>query len=267
MKKGLVQWQRRKRAVELLDVVNKKSDRCYLIHYSCESFYNIKDGHTPRITSIAVRNYDSGQTYSFSIHKSAEQFKIPMDDIDKKYNELEKSMLDQYFEFVKNKECIKYIHWNMRDINFGFQAIEHRYRVLGGEPCLIDSEKKLDLARELIALHGIKYIGHKPHGRLHNLLEFNHITMKDILTGQEEAECFDNKDFVRLHQSTLRKVDAIANILERTLNNSLKTKASFWDRYGVYPEALSDVIIQHWLWSLVTIIIAIVTIISWLKWL
>ena len=29
--------------------------RVLFIHYSCESFYDIKDGHTPRITSIAVQ--------------------------------------------------------------------------------------------------------------------------------------------------------------------------------------------------------------------
>lgn len=38
-----------------------------IIHYSCESFYNIKDGRTPRITSIAVRFFNTGQTVTLFI--------------------------------------------------------------------------------------------------------------------------------------------------------------------------------------------------------
>jgi len=39
----------------------------WVIHYSCESFYDRPNGASPRITSIAVRKLDSGQTLSFSI--------------------------------------------------------------------------------------------------------------------------------------------------------------------------------------------------------
>ena len=55
---------------------------------------------------------------------------------------------------------MKYMHWNMRDINYGFPAIEHRYRVLGGNPVIIDDDKKLDLARLLIDIYGVGYAGH-----------------------------------------------------------------------------------------------------------
>jgi len=27
----------------------------------------------------------------------------------------------------------KWIHWNMRDVNFGFEAIVNRYKILGGK--------------------------------------------------------------------------------------------------------------------------------------
>lgn len=66
------------------------------------------------------------------------------------------------------------------------------------------------LARELIALFGIEYAPHGANGRLHSLMELNHITAKDALTGAEEAKAFEDKKFVRLHQSTLRKVDVMA---------------------------------------------------------
>jgi hypothetical protein len=38
----------------------------------------------------------------------------------------------------------------MRNINFGFQAIEHRYKVLGGKPYIVEDDRKVDLAKLLI---------------------------------------------------------------------------------------------------------------------
>ena len=46
-----------------------------IIHYSCESFVDKEDGTTPRITTIAVRYFESNQTKTFSIQEVAEQKK------------------------------------------------------------------------------------------------------------------------------------------------------------------------------------------------
>jgi hypothetical protein len=37
----------------------------------------------------------------------------------------------------------------MRNINFGFQAIEHRYKVFG-KPYIVEDDRKVDLAKLLI---------------------------------------------------------------------------------------------------------------------
>lgn len=97
----------------------------------------------------------------------------------------------------------------MRDINYGFAALEHRFRVLGGEPFVLPEGKKFDLARALIALYGVSYTGHP---RLTTLIEKNHIAHRDFLSGQEEADAFDAQDYIKLHQSTLRKVDICQDI-------------------------------------------------------
>ena len=73
MGQELKKWKRRNSALKQIDEIESKRDNVLIIHYSCESFYDIKDGRTPRVTSIAVRNFSTGQTSSFSIHKSAEQ--------------------------------------------------------------------------------------------------------------------------------------------------------------------------------------------------
>lgn len=142
-------------------------------------------GHTPRITSIAVYNYQNAQTNSFSIHKMAEKKHIMIDDIECHYDKLEKGMLNEFFKFAKEHKTYFWIHWNMRDINYGFKAIEHRYSVLGGNPYKIPDSNKIDLARQLINCYGVGYVGY-PH--IEKLLEKNNIKAKDYLTGQQEAE-------------------------------------------------------------------------------
>lgn len=236
-----------------------------IIHYSCESFYDIKDGRTPRVTSIAVRNFSTAQTSSFSIHKSAEQSGVPAEDISTKYDELERKMLDEYFDFIKSRDGYSFIHWNMRDINYGFQAIEHRYKVLGGQPFTIDDARKFDLAKELISLYGVTYAPHGQSGRLHSLMELNKITARDALTGPQEAAAFEGREFVKLHQSTLRKVDVMANVLERTLDGSLQTTSSWWSVHGAHPAVVVEVVTEHWAWSIFVGLLAIVGLAASLK--
>ncbi|HAU0120864.1 TPA: hypothetical protein JBJ82_00850 [Legionella pneumophila] len=264
MEKLITRWKRRKEALDKLSLIDKSRSTHYIIHYSCESFYKIDDGRTPRITSIAIRNLESAQTKSFSIHKIAEEKEFNIKNIREKYDDLEKNMLDEYFDYIKNLTNSSFIHWNMRDINYGFQAIEHRYKVLGGEPYHIDDTRKIDLARNLVALYSVKYMKHKPHGRLHNLLEFNKISIKNICTGEEEANAFDNGEYIKLHQSTLKKVDAMANIIERINDNSLITQARWIDKYGLHPQAIIDLLKNHWLVSLIIFLIAISPIAVWL---
>ena len=139
-------------------------------------------------------------------------------------------MLDAFFEHIGGHRGMKYLHWNMRDINYGFAAIEHRYRVLGGNPAfIIQDENKFDLARLLIDIYGV---GYTEHPRLTTLLDKNKIQPRDFLKGASEAEAFEQGNFVGLHQSTLRKVDMIANLAGRARDRSLKTNTTWWEMHG-----------------------------------
>ncbi|WP_084462757.1 hypothetical protein [Oceanibaculum pacificum] len=220
---------RQKAARNTLDRMFAESANAWIIHYSCESFYDRPDGRSPRVTSIALRKLDSAQTVSFSIHQTAERRGIPFDRIEQHYDELEQEMLDNFFAHLGGHRGMKYLHWNMRDANYGFQAIEHRYRVLGGEPFVIDDNNKIDLSRLLIDIYGVGYIDHP---RMERLLDKNHIAPRDFLSGAEEARAFEDRNFVGLHQSTLRKVDVIANIAGRAHDRNLKTNASWWAMHG-----------------------------------
>jgi hypothetical protein len=220
---------KQKKARKSLDELNADSKNVWVVHYSCESFYDRKDGMSPRITSIAVRRLSDGQTKSFSIHQVAERKKVIGPSIEKKYDVLEKQMLAEFFKFVATHSTSKFLHWNMRDSNYGFQAMEHRMNVLGGKPNSVADENKFDLARLLIEIYGVGYIGHP---RLEKLLEKNSIKALDFLTGAQEAAAFEKKDYVALHQSTLRKVDVMANVFERAHARQLLTNTSRWEMHG-----------------------------------
>jgi hypothetical protein len=52
------------------------------------------------------------------------------------------------------------------------------------------------------------------------------------MTGAEEAAAFENRNFVGLHQSTLRKVDVIADLVARAQDRNLKTNTTWWEMHG-----------------------------------
>lgn len=234
--------QKRRQAKIELSKLMSKSDQVIVIHYSCESFYDRPDGSSPRITSIAVRNLDSGQTTSFSIHQVAERKGYSAYVLEQYYNQLEKLMLDEFYEYVRRHSSHIWLHWNMRDINYGFPAIAHRYKVLQGNPEEVNESKLVDLSRLSIAIYGVGYIQHP---RLKSLVEKNRITHRDFLDGKAEADAFINKQYVKLHQSTLRKIDVFANIVERAIDGSLKTNSTWKDVYGSYPAAVIEFIKEN----------------------
>lgn len=251
-------YHERKEALSRIKKIREDSGNAFVIHYSCESFYSTPEGRTARVTSLAVRNLSSAQTKSFSIHKIAEQKEIAIADIPNHYDELEKEMLKEFFEFVKMNSGRTFVHWNMRDNNYGFAAIEHRFKVLGGEPVVIDEVQKFDLARALVSVYGIGYVGHGEAGRFLGICKLNKITDKDALTGKSEADAFENKEYIALHLSTLRKIDMMANVFERTEDNSLKTNSRLFEIYGRHPQILVEAIREHWVWSLIVIIAVLI---------
>lgn len=242
-----------KKAKDLINGFYDNDSHCLLIHYSCESFYDIKDGRTPRITSIAVRYLNTAQTKSFSIHKIAELRKISIEKICENYDTLEKEMLNDFFSFVEEHKDYRWIHWNMRDINYGFEALKYRATILGAKSFDIKDDNKYDLARLLIDRYGDKY---SEHPRLQSIIEMNNINPKNWLNGSDEAKAFDEKEYVKLHQSTLSKVDTFETLLRFSAEGKLKTKAKLIDIYGISPQGLFELAKDYWLFSIVTLILS-----------
>lgn len=262
MPSELHRLRERREAISQLREIRRNARNAFVIHYSCESFYDTVDGKTARVTSIAVRNLATGQTYSFSIHKLAEQQGYTLADVPNHYDELERRALDEFFDFLRAHPGHTLLHWNMRDINYGFPALEHRYKVLKGNPYKVPDEKKFDLARAMVSIYSRSYIGHGDDGRFLNVCRFNKVTDKDALTGAQEANAFEQQQYVKLHQSTLRKVDMMANVFERAEDGSLETKARWREIYGLHPKVVVEFIREHWVWSLIAMVAVIVGLVA-----
>jgi hypothetical protein len=172
----------------------------------------------------------------------AELQKLPFDKIEQNYDALELKMLEAFFAHVGSYKGAKYLHWNMRDINYGFAALEYRYKILGGDPIVIDDDKKFDLSRILIDIYGTGYIDHP---RIEKLLAKNSIRPLNFMTGKQEAEAFEQRNFVGLHQSTLRKVDVLANFATRAHDRNLKTNTSWWEMHGGHLRSVLEWIIEN----------------------
>ena len=239
--------KQQKSARETLADIFASPDNVYVVHYSCESFYDRTDGNSPRITSIALRNLETAQTVSFSIHQVAEIDGVPLEAIEEHYDELEERMLKRFFCHIRRFQDRRYLHWNMRDVNYGFQAIEHRFRVLTGgreSPYEVEDRHKVDLSRLLIDIYGSNYTGHP---RLPSLITRGGTKElpPQFLTGEDEAKAFETHDYIALHQSTLRKVHVFANIASLAHRNKLKTNTNWWQMRSGNLLVVLDWITNH----------------------
>lgn len=235
-------------ARKVIEKIYGQSEYALVIHYSCESFFKINDGVSPRIVCVCVRGLKHGGVKSFSLHHYAEKKKIPHPEIRLKYEELEKELLTDFFKYVKEHKNYKWMHWNMRNVNFGFQALEHRFEVLGGLPEIVPESSKVNLAALLQTIYGVKYC---PDPVLVNLCNLNGLESEYFLSGKEESEAFDNEEYYKMYQSTTKKVDYISYIGTKALEGRLKSHSRWWKRYRLHPKLLVELWQSSWVFKVV----------------
>jgi len=252
--------KKRSEALKKLTQLVADKRRVLLIHYASEDFANRPDGTSARVTSIAVRNLDSAQTESFSIHQCAERLRVPSADVKAKIQELENELLSQFNSFMtKHHGGYTWVHWNMRDSNYGFPAIYHRCRTQGIDPNELDPASLFDLSRCLVDIYGPNYIEHP---RLPSLMARNQITDLGFLSGPEEVDAAARGDFVSVHRSTLRKVDTFEAIISKANAGTLVTNYRWRDIYGSSPKDLVIFLKEHWVYSLLGIITLVIGLIA-----
>jgi hypothetical protein len=249
----------RREAKQTLEKLTGAKGKILVTHYSCESFYG-KAGYTPRVTSIGILNKENNEATIFSLHLTAQIMKKNLANISTlDLDEVEKHMLSEFENFVRDHINYIWIHWNMRSASYGFQAISNRYRILGGDEITIPDTNKIDLRKVFGQLFTFNFEKDEPNGQLLNLAERNKISRRDALPGREEAAAFENKNYLSLHMSTLRKVEIIDRLLTAYQSGKLKHNATFKDTYdlsipGVFS-LVKDSPILFLIWSILIFVI------------
>lgn len=158
------------------------------------------------------------------------------------YLRLKKKLLSDFFSFVERNKSKVWIHWNMSSDNFGFKALEHRFRVLGGIPVIFDDSKKVNLSHLFVDLYDKDYAKHP---RIDDLMKMNHIKPHDFFPGYsdkpditDETNLLQQGRYKEIQISCLRKVDVFANFLNLAIDDELVVKTPRWKRYGITAKGL-----------------------------
>lgn len=206
---------------EFFSEAKKHPDRFYIVHYSCQNLNDGNEGLSPRVTSIAVVFFANDQTVSFSTHSIAEEIGITCADVATRYDEVEKRLLESFYTFVRDRRDKYWVHWNTRNIAYGFEHIEHRFRTLTRtEAPVIPVEQRINLNDMLADRYGTGYANHP---KMPDLVSLNAGLPRLFLTGAEEVQAFARGEFIRMHQSTLSKVGFFRQVMQKVFEGRLKT--------------------------------------------
>ena len=208
---------------ELIRKLKKEPENFYIVHYSCQSLYDDNESLSPRITSIVVAHFATEQTVSFSTHAIAERLAIDRENVRQHFDDIEANLLSDFYEFVKDRKENYWIHWNMRNLMYGFEHLEHRCRVLGRSDTIrIPFERRINLNDMLARRYGAAYA---PHPKMKSLMELNGAIHRHFLTGEEEVNAFNSGEYIRMHNSTLCKVEFFHYAIRAMISGRLRTKS------------------------------------------
>lgn len=227
--------ERQRQARRTLSRLFQRPETVWVVHYACQSFAPGKGIKSPRITALVARNLGTGHSETFSLHAEAELMGLNPVGVLARLDALERSMLDKYFAFLRVNFRMSFLHWKMRSATYGFQAIEHRYAVLGGTPVQIAEQNRVDLAWLLEEIYGPAYVA-APH--FETLARLNNIPLGGFLPGSAEADAFVHSDYLAVQRSTSAKVGLLFDIAHRAESGTLVTETSWLSmNLGAFREA------------------------------
>lgn len=219
---------------DFIKAIKKYPENFFIIHYSCQNLNDDNQTLSPRITSIAILCYQTEQTISFSTHTIAEELGISKEDIASHLDKIEFTLLEQFFEFIQDRKDKYWIHWNMINITYGFEHLEHRFKVLGGKAKIIPVEHRINLHSIIAKRYGSNYAKNP---KMISLMELNGGRHRNFLTGKEEVIAFENNEFSKMHKSTLVKINFFHFVIRQIILGKLKTDSK---RIGVNIDNLLE---------------------------
>jgi hypothetical protein len=216
----------KKSAINTFELFLNNPSESLVIHYSRQNLEDNESGMaTPRVIAIIVKSLDGKLSECFAIHHEAEKAKIVWDEITNYYDFLEERLIKGFVTFVKTHRNYNWLHWDMNDVHFSFEAIEHRYKVLvdenGKDFVNIPLDKRVNLNQLLKQIYGDNY---ENEPQFDNLLKSNNngVLKNGYLTLSQEANAFKDLNFSKILESLRCKVNFLLEIINKTPSKQLK---------------------------------------------
>jgi hypothetical protein len=169
-------------------------------------------------------HYPTRQIQSYALHAVAETIGVARDEVRARYDEIEREMLSRFYNFVRDRRQSYWVHWNMRSLVFGFEHLEHRYRLLTHTDApQIPVEVRLNLNDIFKARYGSDYA---PDPRMKSLMLLQGDLPKQFMDGAEESEAFRAGEYIRMNASTISKVQFFRHAIELAISGKLHTASN-----------------------------------------
>lgn len=219
-------------AKKIVEGLRNNPSQALIIHYARQDLMDNEMGvKTPRIVAILIKSIDGGQHDCFAIHFEAEKAGLIPEDILDRYDFLEEKLLRSFNSYVENNKGCKWIHWDMNDVHFSFEAIRHRYNVLVPEIeqkfHVIPNHNRINLNSLLKVIYGDKY---EKDPQFENLMKTNNggICKNGFLQIEAEAEAFKNLEFPSILESLRCKVNFLLEVVDKTISGDLKVSSRYF---------------------------------------
>lgn len=185
-----------------LDKLKSVKNNICLLHYACSDF----SINPIEISTITILEYTLKKAHTFSIIDSNE-----------------KEMLVKFFEYINKHPEWVFVGWNLKNITYGVQVIERRYKQLLNE----EPPFKINSVFDLDSIIQDKYdtsVSHGIYGKMHKLFEMNSINLTYFLDGKTEAELYVKGEIRKVEMSNVSKVQGMKKIMDLLFENNLKVE-------------------------------------------
>ncbi len=252
----------RKLAVSNLKNLTEDPSKVLFIHYSQSNTFEDDDygNISPIITSIVVKSLDGLVDQQFAIHFEADKADIPIDEIQNSYRELELRILKAFNDFSKRHCECNWIHWDMKNIHFGFEAIKHRYEKIFGDlkeynEIPINNKKNL---RDIIeGMYGENFVNGPDTLKSLMKCNSNNIDNNIYLSSSVESTEFERKNFVNVIKSVDLKVEFIKKATSKLIEKKLIVSNK--NTYAIFVDIVNHPIFTFigWIVGILGLILAI----------
>ena len=253
----------RRLAASNLKKLTEDPNKVLFIHYSQSNTFDDDDygNISPIITSIVIKSLDGQIDQQFAIHFEADKADIPIDEIQYSYRDLELRILKAFNDFVRRHREYNWIHWDMKNIHFGFEAIKHRYEKVFGDLKdynEIPINNKKNLSDIIEGMYGEGFVNGPD--TLKSLLKCNsgNIDNNTYLSSNVESTEFERKNFTNVIKSVDLKVDFMKKVTNKLIQRKLVVSNK--NRYAVFVDTVNHPLFTFigWVATIAGLIITVI---------